>query len=327
MSGRVAARDPQVSVIVPGHNAAHLVADTMTSIGKQLSGVERLEVIYVDDGSTDGSAELVASLPLPGVQLTVLRNRRSTGVSAARNRGLAQARGEFIAFCDADDWFAPGHLGTLVAEIERLDCDFVRTDLVQAFGSERTLIRAPQWRRGQVLAPKDSILPVAANSMVDHPSVSAGLYRRALLDQGLLRFDESLASAEDRHLIWRLHLEANSYAVVDAPGVFYRRGLVSSLTQVLDSRRLGYLAAFDDLRQRVVTQQQGALFAAKLIQTVLALTAQHLARTPDDAALVAGAQALVRRFPQDLVEQCASRLDDKRTKALALVLPQFGAQR
>lgn len=96
---------PLVSVIIPTRNRAHLLQRTLKSVLKQ--STENLEVIVVDDGSTDSTgAFAVAADP----RVSVLRNPKPTGVSAARNRGIAAARGEWIAFCDDDDLWAPNKL-------------------------------------------------------------------------------------------------------------------------------------------------------------------------------------------------------------------------
>jgi glycosyltransferase involved in cell wall biosynthesis len=96
---------PLVSVVVPTHNRVALLKRTLRSIlGQNISDVE---VIVVDDGSVDDIAAVVGDLD-PRIQ--VLRNRQPAGVSAARNRGIAAAQGEWIAFCDDDDLWAPDKL-------------------------------------------------------------------------------------------------------------------------------------------------------------------------------------------------------------------------
>jgi glycosyltransferase involved in cell wall biosynthesis len=95
-----------VSVVVPTHDRRRLLVQTLRSILRQ-QGVD-LEVIVVDDGSRDGTAEAVAGLGDARVRL--LRHDRSRGVSAARNTGIAAARGEWLGFCDDDDLWAPDKL-------------------------------------------------------------------------------------------------------------------------------------------------------------------------------------------------------------------------
>lgn len=319
---------PLVSVVVPGRDVAEYLGDTITSLERQLRHPDLLEVIFIDDGSTDGSADLLAARRDLSAQVKVLRNPVSEGVSAARNRGLAAAEGQFIGFLDADDWFAPGHLQILVDALQQLRCDFVRTDLVLVTGRERTVVRAPESRRGRSLVAAEAILPVTSRSMVDHPSMFAGLYHRRLVDRGLLIFDESLPSAEDREQMWRLHLAADTFAVVDAPGAFYRRGLEESLTQVRDERRLGYLAAFERVRTSVADRPDADALLAKAAQTVLALTAQHLAREPKFGRLrrplTEATLGLLKRFPAQVVSSCVGRLDAERRQQLKLLLRSGG---
>jgi GT2 family glycosyltransferase len=95
---------PFASVVVPCHNAAPYIATTLRAILAQ-DGVA-LDVVVVDDGSTDGSADLV-SKQFP--QVRVIR-QANAGVAAARNAGLHAGRADWVAFCDADDLWLPGKL-------------------------------------------------------------------------------------------------------------------------------------------------------------------------------------------------------------------------
>ncbi len=96
---------PSLSVIVPVYNRAALVGATLESVLAQPYRGER-EVIVVDDGSTD---DLPAALERFGGAIRVLR-QENAGVAAARNRGIEEARGEYIALCDSDDLWTPDHL-------------------------------------------------------------------------------------------------------------------------------------------------------------------------------------------------------------------------
>src|ERR1700682_4446766 len=89
--------NPLVSIIIPVYNAAHFLPQAMASIRAQ--GYDSLEIVVVDDGSTDNCADVAKSLG-SDVRYDRQVNR---GPSAARNRGLALARGELIAFLDVDD--------------------------------------------------------------------------------------------------------------------------------------------------------------------------------------------------------------------------------
>lgn len=94
-----------ISVVVPLYNKRQFVAQALASILGQ--GVDDIEIVVIDDGSTDGGAELVRSL---GIRNLMLVSQPNAGVSAARNRGIEVSTGELVAFLDADDWWRPGYL-------------------------------------------------------------------------------------------------------------------------------------------------------------------------------------------------------------------------
>lgn len=193
----------KLSVIVPFYNVQTYAPDTLRSL--RANARDDFEFLLVDDCSTDGTPEILerAERELPGAVL--LRHRENGGLATARNTGLDAASGEYITFLDGDDWLAPGYYERLLAGMEALGCDFVRTDHVQCTGSTRTVHRVPYGRRGEVTAPREVILPADRSTPVDYAYAWAGMYHRRLLDRGLLHFTHGLRTAEDRPWIWRLH--------------------------------------------------------------------------------------------------------------------------
>lgn len=107
----------EVSVIIPTYNRAGFVEASIRSVLAQRYG--NLELIVVDDGSTDHTKEVVAALPDP--RLRYIGHERNRGAAAARNTGLKQASGRYIAFQDSDDEWMPEKLGLQVEVLERGD--------------------------------------------------------------------------------------------------------------------------------------------------------------------------------------------------------------
>ncbi len=123
-----------LSVVIPAYNAALTLADSVASVVAQ--DVDGMEIIIVDDGSTDGTAALADALSREHTSVQVL-HQQNGGLSAARNSGLALAQGEFITFVDSDDRLAPNTYPPLLQLFDgRPACDIVEYSLQRICGEE-----------------------------------------------------------------------------------------------------------------------------------------------------------------------------------------------
>jgi glycosyltransferase involved in cell wall biosynthesis len=180
----------RVSVIVPCYNSARYVGEALESA--LLQSHVQTTAIVVDDGSTDETAEIVASF---GGRVTLLR-QSNRGVSAARNRALDAADSEFVAFLDGDDRWHRDKLARQVAFCQaHPDHGFVHTDITEIDSDGRAL---PRRDRGPQASGECLAALLARNSV----TTSSVLVRRDVL--GALRFPIGLHAAEDWYL-W-LHL-------------------------------------------------------------------------------------------------------------------------
>jgi glycosyltransferase involved in cell wall biosynthesis len=150
---------PEISVIIPTRNRRALLAETLASALAQES--VSLEVIIVDDGSTDDTQAYLASIG--DARVRVLRQDPRRGVSAARNRGVRAARGEWVAFLDDDDLWLPERLRTLIDIAIDSDAEFAYNDVkvINEKGRKLELAKAPPpedleaqlWRTGTITGP------------------------------------------------------------------------------------------------------------------------------------------------------------------------------
>ncbi|MEV5984425.1 glycosyltransferase family 2 protein [Streptomyces sp. NPDC052051] len=313
---------PKLSVIVPFCNVQHYAPDMLRSL--RLNARPEFEFILVDDHSRDETPTILerAAEDLSDVAaVRFIHRKENGGLATARNTGLEAARGEYLTFLDGDDWLAPGYLGRLVAAVEELGCDFVRTDHVQATARARTVHRVPQGRRWEVLNPREAILPAERSTSVDYPFAWAGAYHRRLLDKGLLHFTDGLRTAEDRPWIWKLHREAESFAVLSLLGVFYRRGVATSLTQIGDVRQLDFIRAFDQVIEETAADPEADRLLPKAVRTYCAIIAHHLAEIDKFEPAVARqfrtmSGAAMARMPQDLLTDVLDTMDLARASRL-----------
>ncbi|WEV27347.1 glycosyltransferase family 2 protein [Streptomyces sp. 71268] len=309
----------KLSVIVPFYNVQTYAPDTLRSL--RANAREDFEFILVDDCSQDGTPELLerAERDLPGAVL--VRHEQNGGLATARNTGLDAARGEYLTFLDGDDWLAPGYYEQLLAAMEELGCDFVRTDHVQVTNRARSIHRVPVGLRNTVLNPRDVILPSDRSTSVDYAFAWAGMYHRRLLDDGLLHFRDGLRTAEDRPWIWKLHREAKSFAVLGMLGVFYRRGVASSLTQIGDVRQLDFIRAFDQVIEETSRDREAARFLPKAVRTYCAIISHHLGGIERFEPAVARklrimSAAAMKRMPQQVLNEALDAMDYDRAARL-----------
>ncbi|WKX70815.1 glycosyltransferase family 2 protein [Streptomyces sp. XD-27] len=309
----------KLSVIVPFYNVQTYAPDTLRSL--RANARDDFEFILVDDCSADETPEILerAERELPGAVL--VRHERNGGLATARNTGLDAASGEYLTFLDGDDWLAPGYYEQLLEVIEDLGVDFVRTDHVQCTARARTIHRVPVGRRGVVMNPRDAILPADRSTSVDYAYAWAGMYHRRLADDGLLHFTHGLRTAEDRPWIWRLHREARSFAVVGLLGVFYRRGVASSLTQIGDVRQLDFIRAFDQVIEETARDQEADKLLPKAVRTYCAIISHHLGNIERFEPAVARklrtmSAAAMKRMPQDILKDALNSMDYERAARL-----------
>jgi glycosyltransferase involved in cell wall biosynthesis len=215
---------PEITVVLPTRNRRRLLLRTLSTVRAQRA--VDLEVVIVDDGSSDGSAEAVAALGDP--RISVVRHERAGGVSAARNAGLAAARAPWVAFLDDDDLWAPDKLALqLGAAAEEPGLGWVCAGAVTV---DRTL-----WVVSGTVPPTPEVLRQlpAYNSI---PGGGSGTIARTELLRRVGGFDPELSNMADWDLWIRLAAEAPLGAVVRPLTAYLRHptSLSHDLTDVRD---------------------------------------------------------------------------------------------
>jgi len=217
---RGANRIATVSVVIPAFNAAEFLPETIQSVLRQTK--PPLEVIVIDDGSEDGTPEVMRDFL---GRVTYLRKPRE-GPAAARNFGIQHAHGEWIALLDADDLWLPERLERQLAVASRSGADLVFCDAATLAGGD-----TPSTTRFTQYRLKNRFETEAPNGVLRNPFkllFAAGCYilpstvlvrKKTLLEAGL--FDEKFYCNEDMDLWMRLALQCR-FAVVNEPLVLRR---------------------------------------------------------------------------------------------------------
>ena len=204
------------SIIIPVYNVEPYLRECLDSVLAQTCG--DWEAVCVDDGSTDGSAAILAEYAARDSRFRIV-TQPNGGLSAARNTGLDHARGDYILFLDSDDWLENKALESINAQLSILNSQF-QIDML-CFGG---------WRGEQEERPTPAAYPTGwdyynhqALAHHDFPFVCVVLrcYRREFLAKNHLRFREGILH-EDNHFTPRVCLAAQRVAVIADPLYHYR---------------------------------------------------------------------------------------------------------
>ncbi|MFD7457671.1 glycosyltransferase family 2 protein [Streptomyces sp. NPDC059868] len=226
---------PDVSVIIGAYEAMPYLVECLASVEAQTIGPGRLEVIAVDDGSTDGTGECLEEFAARApMAVTVIRQENSGGPSGPRNVGLGKAAGRYVFFLDADDRLGPEALERMVAMADRNGTDVV---LGRVEGVNRT---APKSMWGRTLDRTDVF-----SSNIKFTLSAQKLFRREFLERHGMRFDESLWTGEDALFTMEAYLRADGVSVIADYTCYY---LVGREDGKHVTKTGGYVRRFDSAR-------------------------------------------------------------------------------
>ncbi|MBL1211026.1 glycosyltransferase family A protein [Geminocystis sp. GBBB08] len=215
-------QNPFISVIIPAFNAEKYLKDAIESVIKQ--NYQPLEIILIDDGSTDNTAKVTKSF-----QNIKYIYQENSGPAIARNNGIKIAKGEFIAFLDADDLWTDNHLELLVS------CFKKTHDLEVAIGYVQCLFLKEKNQEKEYFEE-------FSNSTIN-VNLGAGLYKKSVFKK-LGNFDPNLSPSED--VDWFLRIkEANINQIIVSETMLYYRIHDSNLSK---DRKNSYSAFLKSLK-------------------------------------------------------------------------------
>lgn len=195
---------PRVTVIVPVYNAVDFVEESLRSVLQQTMAGSEVQLIVVDDGSTDGSDLVLERIKAEHPSMELISQQNSGSPGGARNPALDRAAGEYVFFLDSDDYLAPDALRRMAEVADREGSDVVLCRLAGIGG-----------RRPPSAMFKETVL--------DAPLLESGIFgalgptkliRRSLIERSNLRFPTALQVGEDQSFVATLYLTARKITIL-----------------------------------------------------------------------------------------------------------------
>ena len=254
-------RVPVFSLVAAAYNVAPYIDEFLTSLIAQTYGLDGVELIVVNDGSSDGTGQIIDQWAARYPKLIRCIHQANGGVAAARNAGLAQARGAWIGFPDPDDILHPDYLTQLTQAIDPEDMQVAIVANLIRYVEETQLHHDThpmryRFQKGLVSRPvhktRDMILQ----------SVSHAVFRRASIVAHQLWFDPAIQPTfEDGHFANALLIHEAAQVITFVPDAVYYYRKRAALSSAVDGSR-------DDLRWYTTQIETGYLSLIKLAQDV-----------------------------------------------------------
>lgn len=209
-----------ISIIIPIYNAGKYLTQCLESIRTQT--YEEFEVLLIDDGSTDNSADICKKITGCDDRF-YYHYKENGGVSSARNYGLQQAKGQWISFVDADDWITPDYLQTLASQQPEADITFFGVYTVSPEGNQATLVHLPVYteERNRI---EESILTLRCGNPGDVFGWTWDkMFRAEIIHQYHIRFPENISFREDELFTLEYCRYITSLRIINQPLYYYRK--------------------------------------------------------------------------------------------------------
>lgn len=243
---------PIVSFVVPVYNSASYLTQTLTSIQNQTETC--WECICVDDGSSDSSLSIIKDFASLDSRFIVI-SQENKGVSAARNRGLQQARGEWVNFVDSDDIVEKDMIESLSLYLQKKDlCDLIVCGMIDDIYDGNVLVRSTEvdylWNDIKIVNQNQR--SAALSLMINSKSLVSNLlesscnkfFKRDLIERHKIRLHESMHVYEDLHFVLN-YIQRTKNGILLYPRAWYHYRLLRGQSSAERHSDSDYLSDID----------------------------------------------------------------------------------
>lgn len=220
----------KITIIVPFCNAEQYIETCINTLKKQT--YQDFRVLFIDDGSTDTTVDKIMKITYLDSRFKILKQCHK-GVSAARNLGLKNLEGEYIAFMDVDDELCPDYFETLVCDMEREKADIVLCNYADVYADQKKIPIKFPWEN-QLLKNEDienQLLPLMIAGDKEQDCIRGCVWRTFIRTDFYkkynIQFDEEVEIAEDLLFLLELYNKANSIYIESKILYLYYKNLLN----------------------------------------------------------------------------------------------------
>lgn len=252
-------RSPKVSIIIPCYKVEKYLNQCIDSVINQT--LKDIEIILIDDKSPDNVPKICDNWAIKDSRIKVVHKEKNEGLGMACNTGIEKAKGEYIAFCDSDDYIDPCMYQSLYDAAKEYNCNAVFSAIKRVSTDGQVLNTLPHYKEFKLLRQKSEIhsllkdlIASAPNIKEERPiqvSAKTVLYDRNLIEEKHIRFvSERLLPSED--LIFNIDILANSNKVCILPQAFYNYRINQlSISQAISTNKF---TLFKNLYSHILNQ-------------------------------------------------------------------------
>lgn len=250
-----------ISVIVPVFNGADYIDGLIQNLTEQT--YKDFEVIFVNDGSTDLTAQKLGAIRYEKLSLKIsVIHQENSGVSAARNRGLSAASGEYVCFIDADDIISCDYLELLRNAIRQSG-----TNVVMGYITRDEQELRQRAEKSVQIFDKEAFLREFLYRGIRF-SICAAMFSKSCFEKNNLRFPEGYRYSEDVYLLWQLFSDEEKVALLPCPIYYYYDNPASAMNRKIGLDRKQAIELMEKLEP--VMQKNAPAFGAEFCQFAVA---------------------------------------------------------
>ena len=296
-----------VSIIMPCYNCQDLLEETLQSLEDQTC--QNFEVICINDGSTDRTAEVLKAWKEKGTLDITVIDKKNAGVSAARNDGIRAAKGEYVIFLDSDDAYHEAYIEKMLEALESSGADVAYCRVDRKYDTVMNISAA------EISCKPQSQTEAMENLLyrMGEFSFCCYVYRAELLKKQDLSFDCNTKFGEDREFNWKYLCHCSSACFVDAPLYWYRVNHQSATRAKASWRKTDLLHAVKRIEKYL--QEHNCQYSAEFNSYMYARAMWAVAKT---FAVSKDAELFERLRKEFDVKSCMKVTKKDRSKLVAI---------